>query len=112
MSMGILPIGGSAFKLLLDGIKERFINDWWVESGDNYRLPRATVLAEVILQCADVSLISQYPGNMVHAKSLPLFCSVSFIVQAYDDALVPHALVKLFEDAFYKRCCFLIDNWT
>src|SRR5262247_2679930 len=108
MSMGILPIGGSAFKFFLDGIEEGFINNRWVEPRNDYRLPRATVLAEVILQRADVSLISQYPGNVVHAKSLSLFCSVSFVVQAYDDTLVAHTLVKLFEDAFYKCCRFLI----
>src|SRR5262245_44988041 len=112
MSMGILPIGGSAFKLFLDGIEEGFVNNGRVESRNDYRLACSTVLAEVILQRADVSLISQYPGNVVHAKSLSLFCSVSFVVQAYDDTLVAHALVKLFEDAFHKRCRFLIDDWT
>src|SRR5262245_8489678 len=110
MSMGVLPIGGSAFKFFLDGIEEGFVNNGRVESRNDYRLPLATVLAEVILQRADVSLISQYPGNVVHAKSLSLFCSVSFVVQAYDDTLVAHALIKLFEDAFYKRCRLLIDN--
>src|SRR5215813_2367255 len=112
MSMGILPIGSSAFKLFLDAIEEGFINNRRVESRNDYWLPRATVVAEVILQRADVSLISQYPGNVVDAKSLCLFCSISFIVQVYDDTLVAHALVKLFEDALYKRCRFLIDNWT
>jgi len=58
MSMGILPIGGSAFKLFLDRIEEGFVNNRRVEPGNYYRLPRATVLAEVILQGADVSLIS------------------------------------------------------
>src|SRR5215831_3129434 len=104
MSMGVLPIGGSAFKLFLDGIEEGFINNGRIESRNDYRLPLATVLAEVILQRADVSLISQYPGNVVHAKSLSLFCSIAFIVQAYDDTLVAHALVELFEDVPYNGC--------
>src|SRR5215813_1124127 len=112
MSMGVLPIGGSAFKLFLDGIEEDFINNGRVKSRNDYRLPRATVLAEVILQRADVSLISQYPGNVVHAKSLSLFCSVSFVVQAYDDTLVAHALVKLFKNAPDNSRCFLIDDRT
>ncbi len=41
-----------------------------------------------------------------------LFCSISFIVQAYDNTLVAHALFKLFEYTFYKSCRFLIDNRT
>src|SRR5262249_34685582 len=106
MSMGILPIGGSAFKFFLDGIEEGFVNNRRVEYRNDYRLPLATVLAGVILQHAAVSRISQYPGNMVHAKSLSLFCSISLIVQAHGDTLVARALVKLLEDALYYRSGF------
>ena len=82
MGMRVLPMSGYGLESLLNSSKEGFLYNTRVESRNYYWFSLAAILPDVIVQSADVSLISQYPGYEILCKPLSLLRPVAIFVES------------------------------